>query len=180
MTHLEPHQALCLHKRAQAGDQAARDALILGMVPVAEWVCARYVSPRCPMGDLSAEAMLGVIEAVDTWDPSRAALTTHVAHRVRAGLSRWVKRRVRQLDHELSSDAPPVEHAPPPSPSRAWECERVRAAHEALSMTEYVIVGLRDLRGWSEARVAEHMQRGVRTVRRIRDEAHAKMREAMR
>jgi RNA polymerase sigma-B factor len=53
------------------GDRAARDALIERYVPLADSLARRFSGGREPLADLRQVAYLGLIAAVDRWDPER-------------------------------------------------------------------------------------------------------------
>ena len=56
----------------EAGNPAARDELILGHLPLARQLASRYRSRNEPLEDLVQVAMVGLIGAVDRFDPERA------------------------------------------------------------------------------------------------------------
>jgi RNA polymerase sigma-B factor len=60
-----------LWRRRMAGDQAARDELIRRHLPLARKLAARYRSRNEPFDDLVQVANVGLVIAVDRYDPAR-------------------------------------------------------------------------------------------------------------
>lgn len=83
MTHEEQAS---LHEAAKRGDQGARHQLILSALPWGICVAKRYVGRGVDIEDLVQLAGLGVMRAVDKWDPSIARLTTYATV--------WAKQRI--------------------------------------------------------------------------------------
>ncbi len=57
--------------RARAGDRAARDALVIELLPLARRVARRYAGGPEATDDLEQVASVGLIKAVDRFDPDR-------------------------------------------------------------------------------------------------------------
>src|SRR4051812_18633883 len=53
------------------GDPAARDQIIRQCLPLARRLASRYARPGQPLDDLLQVASIGLIKAVDRFDPSR-------------------------------------------------------------------------------------------------------------
>jgi len=60
-----------LVQRHRAGDPHARDTLIERYLPLARTLALRYRDSVEPLDDLIQVASLGLIKAVDRWDPER-------------------------------------------------------------------------------------------------------------
>jgi RNA polymerase sigma-B factor len=60
-----------LLERAHAGDQAARAGLVERFLPLARQLARRYVRGGEPLDDLNQVASLGLLKAIDRFDPSR-------------------------------------------------------------------------------------------------------------
>jgi|tagenome__1003787_1003787.scaffolds.fasta_scaffold20542066_2 RNA polymerase sigma-B factor len=60
-----------LWRRAHAGDRAARERLIEQNMPLARSLAVQYRHAREPLEDLCQVAMLGLVKAVDRFDPDR-------------------------------------------------------------------------------------------------------------
>jgi RNA polymerase sigma-B factor len=65
--------------RAREGDRAARDSLIERHMPLARSLAAQYRHAREPFEDLVQVANLGLIKAVDRFDPDRGVAFTSYA-----------------------------------------------------------------------------------------------------
>jgi RNA polymerase sigma-B factor len=60
-----------LLERAHAGDQAAREQLVQRFLPLARQLARRYQRGGEPLDDLIQVASLGLLKAIDRFDPSR-------------------------------------------------------------------------------------------------------------
>jgi RNA polymerase sigma-B factor len=60
-----------LWRRAAAGDRAAREELVEQYVPLARMLARRYSRTSEPLEDLEQVASLGLVQAVDRFDPGR-------------------------------------------------------------------------------------------------------------
>src|SRR5690349_252935 len=68
-----------LWRRARAGDQDARSRLIEQHMPLARSLAVQYRHAREPLDDLCQVANLGLVKAVDRYDPSRGIAFTSFA-----------------------------------------------------------------------------------------------------
>jgi RNA polymerase sigma-B factor len=60
-----------LWQRSAAGDHAARDELVERYMPLARMLARRYVRASEPLEDLEQVASLGLVQAVDRFEPAR-------------------------------------------------------------------------------------------------------------
>jgi RNA polymerase sigma-B factor len=60
-----------LMRRVQTGDESARDELITRYMPLARSLALRYRRASEPLDDLIQVASMGLVKAVDRWDPER-------------------------------------------------------------------------------------------------------------
>jgi RNA polymerase sigma-B factor len=68
-----------LIRRSQAGDRRARDALVTALLPLARCRARRYDGGSETIEDLVQVACIGVMKAIDRFDPARrTALSTYV------------------------------------------------------------------------------------------------------
>src|SRR3954453_1637463 len=65
--------------RARAGDRAARERLIERHMPLARSLAVQYRHAREPLDDLCQVANLGLVKAVDRFDPDRGIAFTSYA-----------------------------------------------------------------------------------------------------
>jgi RNA polymerase sigma-B factor len=70
---------LALARLRRTGDPAERDALVERYLPLAYSVAARYGHTREPLDDLRQVAVLGLLKAIDRFDPSRGFAFTSFA-----------------------------------------------------------------------------------------------------
>ena len=68
-----------LAARLRAGDPLAREAMIRRYLPLARRLAWRYCHTGEPMEDLVQVASLGLVKAVDRWDPDRGFAFTSFA-----------------------------------------------------------------------------------------------------
>jgi RNA polymerase sigma-B factor len=68
---LDPLAEQRLWERVAAGDERAREELVRSDLPFAEAMAKRYRTAREPHEDLEQVASMGLIKAVDRFDPSR-------------------------------------------------------------------------------------------------------------
>jgi RNA polymerase sigma factor (sigma-70 family) len=81
-----------LAKLAQAGDLAARDVLVQRSLGLVRMVARRYML-QCrtlDFDDLVLEGAMGVVRAIETFDPERAAFSTYAIWWIRARVVRYV------------------------------------------------------------------------------------------
>lgn len=115
MTNPTPAQDNALWTRyLSTRDPGLREELILRYVPLVRYVLNRLsLEPGPEFEDLSSQGLLGLIEAVDRYDPARGtSFSTYATHRIRGHildslraldvLSRSARRRVRLLESAIS------------------------------------------------------------------------------
>ncbi len=81
-----------LARRAQAGDRRAHDELVLHNIRLVYSIARRYVPGPLPLDDLMQEGTLGLIRAVEKFDPDRGfKLSTYATW--------WIKQAVQRAIH---------------------------------------------------------------------------------
>jgi RNA polymerase sigma-B factor len=72
--------------RARGGDERARDRVVRELMPMAERVARRFSGPQHPIEDLTQVAGIGVLKALERFDPARgdAQFSTY-AHALMTG-----------------------------------------------------------------------------------------------
>ena len=68
---LDPVEERRLWQRVAAGDERARESLVRHYLPFAEAMAKRYRTAREPHEDLEQVASMGLVKAVDRFDPGR-------------------------------------------------------------------------------------------------------------
>jgi RNA polymerase sigma-B factor len=89
---LETRLSAQLLARACGGDEHARDQVLRALMPMAERVARRFSGPQHPVEDLTQVAGIGVLKALDRFDPNHEAQFATYAHSLMTG---EVRRHVR-------------------------------------------------------------------------------------
>jgi len=83
----ETARRLSLLRAAQAGDRDARDQLVTSSLGLVRSVAARYRDLGLPFDDLVQEGALGLLDAIDHFDPDRGAcFETYCRFRIRRAI----------------------------------------------------------------------------------------------
>jgi RNA polymerase sigma-B factor len=64
-------EALLFHRFKSSGDPRLREQLVMTYLPLARTIARRYQSPRVPSEDLVQVATIGLMKAIDRYDPGR-------------------------------------------------------------------------------------------------------------
>jgi RNA polymerase sigma-B factor len=78
--------------RALAGDRPARERVVRELMPMAQRIARRFSGPQHPLEDLTQVAGIGLLKALDRFDPTRDASFETYAHALMSG---EVRRHVR-------------------------------------------------------------------------------------
>lgn len=84
-TILETRLSAPLLARARGGDERARDRVVRELMPMAERVARRFSGPQHPIEDLTQVAGIGVLKALERFDPAREAQFSTYAHSLMTG-----------------------------------------------------------------------------------------------
>src|SRR3954467_8040358 len=117
--HVQYEERRLFQRYNEHGDPAARDQIIRQCLPLARRLASRYARPGQPLDDLLQVASIGLIKAVDRFDPSRGtAFSTFAVPSILGELKRHFR------DHGWAARVPrPVQE----------RVLKVNAAVEALS-----------------------------------------------
>jgi RNA polymerase sigma-B factor len=141
------HQELVLFERYHHdGDLAARDELIRRCLPLARRLASRYARANEPIDDLLQVASIGLIKAVDRFDPSRGTAFSSFAvpsilgelkrhfrdHGWAARVSRPLQERVLKLNTATEKLTTRLGRAPTPKEVAAAMGEGVEDVLEAM------------------------------------------------
>lgn len=145
-----------LAARARRGDRVARTRLVEDHMGLVRWVALRYRNRGLPPEDLVQEGAIGLLTAIDEFDPSRgAAFSTYAFWRIRAAITHALTARGQLIRVPRTVIEParrprivsldqPTPHGTPPSDlvsrdasaspeTHAVEREQARLLREALS-----------------------------------------------
>jgi RNA polymerase sigma-B factor len=81
----ETRLSALLLARARAGDERARETVVRELMPMAERVARRFSGPQHPVEDLTQVAGIGVLKALERFDPAHAARFSTYAHALMTG-----------------------------------------------------------------------------------------------
>jgi len=81
-----------LLERAHAGDQLAREQLVQRFLPLARQLARRYQRQNEPLDDLMQVASMGLVKAIDRFDPARGtAFSTYAVPTILGELKRYFR-----------------------------------------------------------------------------------------
>jgi RNA polymerase sigma-B factor len=135
--------------RHRAGDPRARALMIERYLPLARSLARRYYASGEPMDDLVQVASLGLIKAVDRWDPDRGlAFSTYAVPTIQGELRRYFR------------DATWLVRPPRELLERSLAAERARAQLGVMLGHEPTHRELAEHLGWSVETVEQAVQAG--------------------
>lgn len=89
---LNIHEERTLARRIQEGDSAARDHLVRANLRLVVYLARSFLAPGRSLPDLIAEGNLGLLRAVESFDPARGTrFSTYASH--------WIKQAMRRSIH---------------------------------------------------------------------------------
>src|SRR3989338_1142890 len=88
---LTPKKEFELAKRVEKGDKAARNEMIRANLRLVISIAKRYVNLGIPLSDLIEEGNIGLMKAVDKFDPHRGfRFSTYAAWWIKQSVSRAI------------------------------------------------------------------------------------------
>jgi RNA polymerase primary sigma factor len=132
---LTREEEIALATRARAGDKAARDKMVLSNLRLAVKIAKDFHNKSsCSLEDLIQESNLGLVKAVDLFDPTRGfKFSTYACW--------WMKQRVRQ--HILSTSG--IARLPGNARMLVYQAKRARKDYEEEFGTSPTIDELADI-----------------------------------
>lgn len=103
---LTPEQEKALLARMMAGDAAARDDLITHNLRLVVYLAKKYENSGVPQEDMISIGTIGLIKAVDTFDPARASKFASYASRCIENELRMELRKIRREGAAVSLQEP--------------------------------------------------------------------------
>lgn len=137
-------------------DQAVREEIILRFAPLVHHVLARLgyaPATKADYDDLISQGLLGLIDAVDHYDPARGVrFSTYATIRIRGRildslrtmdwLSRSARRRTRQVQAAIRELCADLGRSPEEEEIAAYLGLSLDEVHEALTQASHVILSL--------------------------------------
>lgn len=154
-----------LAARAQRGDRDARAALVEEQMGLVRSVALRYRDLGVPVDDLVQEGVVGLLSAIDRYDPSRAAaFSTYAFWRVRASVTHALTAQIRTGEGDarvrvVSLDQPDAD-GEPLSTRLADPAEGPEAQLERREQSRTLHRALRRLRPRKSTIVSRHFGLG--------------------
>jgi RNA polymerase sigma-B factor len=167
-----------LVRYAQSRDPVVREELARRFMPLVRRLASRYRGGREPLEDLVQVASLGLVKALDRFDPERGvAFTTYAAPTILGELRRhfrdrgWSVHVPRDLQERIAA----VEKTAAELPTRLGRAPSVREIGDALNLSEEDVLEAMEAGGAHHAVSIDALQRmddseGVPMVERLGEE----------
>jgi len=164
-----------LARFAKNRDPAVREELARRFMPLVRRLASRYRGGREPLEDLVQVASLGLVKALDRFDPERGvAFTTYAAPTILGELRRHFRDRgwSVHVPRDLQERTAAVEKAVADMPIKLGRAPSVREIAERLQLTEEDVLEAMEARGAHHAVSMDALQRmddseGVPMVERL-------------
>jgi RNA polymerase sigma factor (sigma-70 family) len=170
-----------LISRAQAGDQAAWEALVRQHEQAAFRLAYLFLGEAAEAGDVAQEAFIRAFRALGRFDLDRPfrpwllSITANLARNRRRSLGRYFAA-VRRLVGASSDPAAVVAAAPAPASAQNWLAGTLWDAVRRLSSADQEVIYLRYYLGLSEAEMAAALDIAAGTVKSRLHRALARLR----
>jgi len=162
-----------LWRRCRAGDMTARESLIVAYRPLVFWLTKKLKVFPSLRQDIVQEGMLGLIGAVDRFDPGRdLRFSTYAYHRIRGQMINLLERTERRVPIPVEDDRLFVED----TDFSDDEWLDVAESIARLQGREASVVSALFFEGKHPLEVADEQEMDVSHVYRLRRSAVAKIR----
>jgi RNA polymerase sporulation-specific sigma factor len=92
-TALDAAEESALWEKVQSGDDDSRERIILAYRPMVFWLAKKFRAPYGAFQDLLQEGMVGLIAAVDNFEPERSnRFTTYAYYKVKGRMANFLQR----------------------------------------------------------------------------------------
>lgn len=168
----------CLWEKIKSGDEDSRERMILAYRPMVFWLAKKFRVPYNCFPDLLQEGMIGLITAVDNFEPERSnRFITYAYYKVKGRMANFLQR--------VEAKAPlPVEEEALERPAFDFEADidrmewRISLGEGLMSLPERErdIVHSLVVEGRDAAEVASSHGLGISHVYRLRRTAISQLR----
>lgn len=136
---LTPDDERTLATAAHAGDKAARDTLILHNLRLVGSIARRYLRPGLDLDDLIQYGTLGLMRAVDKFDPTQGRLTTYATWWIKQAIRRgiWNERFVHLPNYVVNYNREATERDAATDPTAAQRLAAMRQADTTLNVIRF-------------------------------------------
>ena len=90
---LNPSEEACLWEKIKSGDENSRERIVLAYRPMVFWLAKKFRVPYNSFPDLLQEGMVGLIAAVDNFEPERSnRFITYAYYKVKGRMANFLQR----------------------------------------------------------------------------------------
>jgi len=166
-----------LWQRHQAGDDNAREAIIVAYRPLVFWLAGRFNVPSSIKQDLIQEGMLALINSVDRFEYERGVkFSTYAWHRVRGQMINMIERGELKAPTPISDEI--IERSLAPilnEDHEIWMC--VEESIKKLPKRESEIISAIFMDGKEPKEIAVELGLDISHIYRLRRNAVAHLKE---
>ncbi len=172
-----------LWRRTSAGDEEAREELILAYRPMVYWLAKKLKVPYSTYPDLIQEGMVSLINAVDRFDVQRNnCFSTFAYYKIKGGMINFIQRVEAKAPLPVDDETVFVNEGPlgdflsEQADKAGWTLD-LEQAMNSLSQREADIVKALVIEGRMAREVAKEADLDISHIYRIRRKAIAKLRK---
>lgn len=102
--HSTPEETIILIEKIRQGDESARETLIHNHLLLVFKIARQYLNMGVPLGDLISEGNIGLITAIEKFDPSKGSFSSYAQYWIKQGIIRncMHKKRLVRLPENIS------------------------------------------------------------------------------